>query len=250
MHEENWGIAHRVLMPAFGPAAVRGMFDDMHDIATQLAMKWARLGPYESFVTAEDFTRLAMDTLALCSMDYRFNSFYARETHPFLVAMARTLLTSRARARRLDNAIVKFFFRQETKQWEEDIALMRKVADDIIDHRAKNPSCPREDLIAAMLSRKDPMTGKTMTARSTTDNALSFLVAGHETTAGLLSFTLYYLIKHPRVYKKAQKDIDDVVGEARITVDHLQKLPYIEAVSTETKCQACHSVALTRTDPT
>lgn len=217
-------------MPAFGPAAVRAMFDDMHDIATQLAMKWARLGKYESFVPAEDFTRLAMDTLALCSMDYRFNSFYARETHPFLVAMARTLLTSRSRARRIDSPIVRYFFQKETKQWYEDIALMRKVSDDIISHRAKNPSS-RQDLIAAMLSHKDPLTGKTMTEKSTTDNALSFLVAGHETTAGLLSFTLYYLIKHPRVYKKAQEDIDHVVGDGRITVEHLQKLPYLEAVS-------------------
>lgn len=84
-----------------------------------------------------------------------------------------------------------------------------------------------------------------MTDKSTTDNALSFLVAGHETTAGLLSFTLYYLIKDHRVYKKARKEVDQVVGEARITVDHLQKLPYIEAVGNEIQCTACDSAALT-----
>ncbi|KAM0146394.1 hypothetical protein ACHAQE_010763 [Botrytis cinerea] len=232
LDEENWGIAHRVLMPAFGPSAVHGMFDDMHDIAAQLTMKWARLGKYESFVPAEDFTRLAMDTLALCSMDYRFNSFYGRETHPFLEAMARTLLRSRYRARRLNIPIVKFFYQQETKQWYEDIALLREVSDSIIRHRIKHPS-PRKDLVAAMLTHKDPMTGKVMTEKSTTDNALSFLVAGHETTAGLLSFTLYYLLKDPRVYNKAREDIDKVVGEGRIRVEHLSKLPYIEAILRE-----------------
>ena len=85
-----------------------------------------------------------------------------------------------------------------------------------------------------------------MTEKSTTDNALSFLVAGHETTAGLLSFTLYYLLKDPRVYNKAREDIDKVVGEGRIRVEHLSKLPYIEAVSII--YDTSHTVKLTRTD--
>ncbi|KAJ4333808.1 hypothetical protein N0V95_009340 [Ascochyta clinopodiicola] len=39
--ESNWGIAHRVLVPHFGPLAIRDMFGEMHDIATQLArIRW------------------------------------------------------------------------------------------------------------------------------------------------------------------------------------------------------------------
>lgn len=40
--EPNWGLAHRILMPAFGVANVRNMFDDMKDIASQLLLKWER----------------------------------------------------------------------------------------------------------------------------------------------------------------------------------------------------------------
>ena len=74
--EENWGIAHRVLLPALGPLAIRGMFDDMHDICSQLVMKWARYGPGHQINVTDDFTRLTLDTIALCTMDYRFNSYY------------------------------------------------------------------------------------------------------------------------------------------------------------------------------
>ena len=73
--EHNWEVAHRVLVPAFGPLNIRSMFDDMKDIATQLAMKWARHGQDYKIHVTDDFTRLTLDTLALCSMDYRFNSF-------------------------------------------------------------------------------------------------------------------------------------------------------------------------------
>lgn len=233
LEEENWGVAHRVLMPAFGPGAVRGMFDDMHDIATQLALKWARLGKNEPFTPSEDFTRLAMDTLALCSMDYRFNSFYSTETHPFLQAMARVLRTSRYRARRPNNVVSNLYYRNENKQYFEDIAYLRKVSDDIVTHRASH-STERRDLVAAMQNNADPQTGKHMTDKSTTDNALSFLVAGHETTSGLLSFTLYYLVKHPEVWKKAQKEVDSILRKGQMNVDQLSKLPYVTAILRET----------------
>jgi cytochrome P450 / NADPH-cytochrome P450 reductase len=74
--EENWGIAHRILIPAFGPLSIRGMFDEMHDIASQLVMKWARHGADYAIPVTDDFTRLTLDTLALCAFDFRFNSYY------------------------------------------------------------------------------------------------------------------------------------------------------------------------------
>ena len=43
--EPNWQKAHRILMPAFGPAALKRMFGGMDDIAEQLLLKWESLGP-------------------------------------------------------------------------------------------------------------------------------------------------------------------------------------------------------------
>jgi cytochrome P450/NADPH-cytochrome P450 reductase len=63
--EHNWGVAHRILMPAFGPLSIREMFDEMHDIASQLVVKWARFGPYEKINVTDDFTRLTLDSIAL-----------------------------------------------------------------------------------------------------------------------------------------------------------------------------------------
>jgi cytochrome P450/NADPH-cytochrome P450 reductase len=62
---------------------------------------------------------------------------------------------------------------------------------------------------------------------------ITFLFAGHETTAGLLSFTFYYLISNPGAYVIAQKEVDDVVGNAVITPAHLTRLPYVNAVLRE-----------------
>lgn len=41
--EPNWAIAQRILMPAFGPVGIQRMFPEMHEIATQLALKCKNL---------------------------------------------------------------------------------------------------------------------------------------------------------------------------------------------------------------
>ncbi len=93
-HETNWGAAHRILMPAFGPAALRGMFDGMADIAEQLLLKWERQGPEHRVDVGDNTTRLTLDTIALCSFSYRFNSLYSDDLHPFVGAMVRSLVES------------------------------------------------------------------------------------------------------------------------------------------------------------
>ena len=85
--EPNWGIAHRVLMPAFAPVNYSVWFDGMYDIASQMALKWARHGKDSPIALTEDLTRLTLDTIALCSMDFRFNSFYKDDLHPFIQSM-------------------------------------------------------------------------------------------------------------------------------------------------------------------
>jgi hypothetical protein len=42
----------------------------------QMILKWARFGPDEEIAITEDFSNLTLDTIALCTMDYRFNSLY------------------------------------------------------------------------------------------------------------------------------------------------------------------------------
>ena len=55
--EPAWAQAHRILMPAFGPLAIADMFEEMHDIASQMVLKWARMGSGHRVLLTDDFTR-------------------------------------------------------------------------------------------------------------------------------------------------------------------------------------------------
>jgi cytochrome P450 / NADPH-cytochrome P450 reductase len=204
------------------------MFDEMNDIASQLALKWAREGPSKAIPVAEDFTRLTLDTLALCAMDFRFNSFYHDELHPFIEAMGGFLTESGARARR--PPLPSFFYRNADRKYWEDIEVLRKTADDVLQARKASPSA-RKDLLSAMLDGVDPKTRQKLSDSSIIDQLITFLIAGHETTSGMLSFAFFQLLKHPEAYAKAQKEVDDVVGTGPVKLEHMAKLPYIAAVS-------------------
>ncbi|KAI0738944.1 bifunctional P-450:NADPH-P450 reductase [Daedaleopsis nitida] len=224
--EENWGIAHRLLMPAFSTAKVRDMFDDMLDIATQMITKWERFGPRHPIDVVEDFTKLAFETITLCAMNFRLNNFYMDQTHPFVQAMSDFLLESGYRANR--PALVNSMMRGSSAKYEADMNTMNDLVNELIKEGRENPT-EKQDLLNIMLNGEDKKTGKRLSDENIRYNLLTFLVAGHETTSGLLTFTLYYLAKNPEAMRKAREEVDEVIGEEQIRVDHIGKLKYISA---------------------
>src|SRR5215212_2851078 len=136
--EPNWGKAHRILMPAFGPAALQGMFDGMLDIAEQLLVKWERQGPDARIDVSDTTTRLTFDTIALCSFSYRFNSLYSDHMPPFVAAMVRNLLEAGNRTRRLP--LQTRLMVRTRHQADEDRRLQFELADELIDERRRRPS--------------------------------------------------------------------------------------------------------------
>ncbi|CAE6462785.1 unnamed protein product [Rhizoctonia solani] len=231
-HEEpNWGIAHRILMPAFGPLAIKGMFDDMVDVASQLVLKWQRFGPREYIDPNVDFTRLAFDTIALCTLNYRPNSFYTEGEPKFVKATSEFLIESGMRT--MKPGILKALPFGANTQYAENIKIMRDLVDEILEDRKKHP-IEKKDSLNAMLLGKDPQTGQGLSEENIKYQMLTFLIAGHETTSATLSFAMTHIMKHPEVYSKVRQEVDAVLGQEPIKFEHLSKLTYINALLRET----------------
>ena len=230
--EPNWAKAHRLLMPAFGPISVRSMFPKMLDIAEQMFARWERFGPDNVIDVADNMTRLTLDTIALCAFNYRFNSFYRNEMHPFVGAMVGALGEAGQRARRL--AVVNRLLLSRSRQYAADHALLHKVAHDLINERRRDPhGAEHDDLLNVMLNGVDPVTGEKLSDENIGYQMVTFLIAGHETTSGLLSFATYLLLRNPHVLQKARALVDEVLGDETPRVEHLAQLRYIEQILME-----------------
>lgn len=231
--ETNWGKAHRILMPAFGPIGLRGMFGQMLEVAEQMLLRWERFGENAIIDVPDQMTRLTLDTIALCAFDYRFNSFYQNEMHPFVGAMVDGLKEAGARTRRPDFA-TRLMLRR-SRRYAADIRLMHEVADRLIsERRADAQGEKKKDLLGLMLDAKDPVTGEGLSDENIRYQMVTFLIAGHETTSGLLSFAIHLLLKNPEVQQKARTLVDGTFGNETPRVEHLAQLRYIEQILMET----------------
>ncbi|KAK7063396.1 fatty acid hydroxylase [Favolaschia claudopus] len=231
--EENWGIAHRLLMPAFGTLAVKNMMEEMRDISNQLLLKWERFGPDAIIDPSDDFTRVALDAIAYCSMSYRLNSFYTDTQPEFAIRMGDFLGESGHRANRPQIVQAVANIRGKQVKYEEDIRMMRGLADQIVSSRKTHP-IKKHDLLDIMLNSTDPKTGQSMSEESIAQNLLTFLIAGHETSSGMMTFMVYFLLKNPEKLRKLRAQIDEVLGDREVQYEDFAKLPYLIAVMRET----------------
>ena len=62
------------------------------------------------------------------------------------------------------------------------------------------------------------------------------LVAGHETTAAVLTWALFELTKNPEILNKARDEIDCVVGDRNPTVDDIKSMKYLRLIIAEVRC--------------
>ena len=91
----------------------------------------------------------------------------------------------------------------------------------------------RGDVLSTLLLVQDEEGTGGMTNPQVRDEAMTILLAGHETTANALTWTWYLLSQHPAVERRLHEEIDSVLGERIPTAQDLPSLPYAERVLSE-----------------
>ncbi len=112
----------------------------------------------------------------------------------------------------------------------------RKVLDETISeiiNQRKGETGKFDDLLTMLMEVEDADTRERMTDKQLRDEVLTIFIAGHETTANSLAFTLYLLSKNAEAKKKMQQEIDAVIGTGEITFEKLHRLEYTTMVIKE-----------------
>ena len=111
---------------------------------------------------------------------------------------------------------------------------MKRVADASINRRRSEGARPVPDLLDLLMAGEDPKSGRRMTTTELRDNLLTFIVAGHETTALTLSWALYLCAFDPAVQKQARAEAQAVLGDRAATAADVASLPLIRGIVDET----------------
>lgn len=110
--------------------------------------------------------------------------------------------------------------------------LLDKIVGDMIRERRK-PGAAGEGLLSILVKASDEQTGKGMSDQHVRDQVMTIFLAGHETTAQTLTWTIYLLSKHPDVMRRLRAEVHEVLGERTPTLKDLPKLEYTHQVIQE-----------------
>ncbi|MFF9178357.1 cytochrome P450 [Streptomyces sp. NPDC014793] len=232
-HEPNWQLAHDVLAPGFSREAMAGYHSMMLAVAARLTGHWDReLAAGRTVDVPGDMTKLTLETIARTGFGHDFGSFERDRPHPFVTAMVGTL----GYAQRLNSVpapLVPLLLRGAARRNAADIARLDRTVDEVVAARRRSGGGDG-DLLDRMLDTTHPETGERLSAENVRKQVITFLVAGHETTSGALSFALYYLARHPEVAARARAEVDRVWGDTpEPGYEQVAKLRYVRRVLDE-----------------
>jgi unspecific monooxygenase len=212
--EPNWQLAHDILAPAFTREAMSGYHPIMLETVRKLMARWdVAADRGERVDVSADMTRLTMETIGRAGFGYRFASFERDRPHPFVTAMTRALRYSRVSVL-IPWGPVRRVLATSDAQYRADVATMERIVDEVIQARRDDPACDAPDLLGLMLRSAHPETGRRLDPVNIRHQVITFIIAGHETTSGALSFALYYLTRDPLARARAQAEVDALWGES------------------------------------
>jgi cytochrome P450 len=228
--EPNWQRAHRLLSPGFSSSSLERSYPAMQSSLDTLVEHWRRAS--EPVDVVADMTRLTLDTISLAGFDYHFNSLATRDLHPFLAALARAFRETEDVLYR--PPFLSFLFRGKRAQFAADIRTMFELVDAVIVERKKKPVAewPR-DFLSLMLTEVDPKSGERLSDENIRYQILTFLLAGHETTSGLLAFTLHELARNPALLARLRAEVTGAIGDRAPTMKEVLGLDLVHRTLSE-----------------
>lgn len=201
-----WGQARRILDPGFAQSALRLYHAAMQSVADDLIAHW---DGRERVDVHEAMTNATLEVIARAGFSRNLGLFTDGGADPQVQTMLTALDQVLSWASESSNDLpvvgqVRGFLQQ--RAFAANLAQTRAYIDAIVADRVSGADVGGDDLLGLMLDTVDPETGAKLPLDNVRDQVLTFLVAGHETTAALLEVTLWYLAARPDL---AQRVVDE-----------------------------------------
>ncbi|CAO3649127.1 unnamed protein product [Mucor hiemalis] len=233
---EEWKLAHKILMPAFSPRAIKAYQPEMGLIAQETMKVLAEYSPSDKVEILNWCTNLTFETIGRIGFGYSFDLMDRdKPPHPFINAMGFALSNSVKRFSR--PGFMKKLPFETNRNWERGIRLMHSIVEEVIVER-KNSVYAKDsekDLLGFMLNARDEH-NLGLTDENIRDQVVTFLIAGHDTTANTLAWTLYELARNPDIQAQVLQEIANagITSDELPTVEQISSLKYLSRVLKET----------------
>ncbi len=228
---EEWRLQRRTLAPLFNPRTVQGFVPAMGAATERMLRRWGRREGRVLDMSLE-MTRVTLDVLE--------RTIFTQGPAHDPDALGRAITRFFEAVGPIDPLDVfgmpDWLPRIGRLQARPALAYFERIVTELIGARkaliASGGPVPR-DILTLLLEASDPETGKGLSDIAVGANVITFIGAGHETTANALSWTLYLLSQAPDVRARLEAEVDSVLGDRPVEPDDIARLPLVRAVLEE-----------------
>jgi cytochrome P450 len=229
---DAWRSRRRLENPAFHRDSIRRFVDEMAKISREALAAWRWRIPNGGVVDIHhEMMRVTLEIVAATLFGQRLGEDASDESGSAFVS-ALSLVSERG------NAVIQLPLSIPTpnnRRFSRAVeTLDRQVYSVIRTARGAAADSDRvPTLLSMLLGARDADTGKQLTDQELRNEVITLFLAGHETTALLMTWGFVLLSKHPEVVAKMREEVDRVVGDRVPTAEDVAQLHYVRRVIDE-----------------
>ena len=228
----SWRFQRRTAAPMFQMRHVTSFAPTMAAATADMLARWDRLADGAAIDAARELMRLTYEIIS--------RTVFSGDVTMDFERMSEALLTYLETLGRIDLlgllGLPQWVPTPDRLRAAPALRYLRREMKGLIARRkaliARDAKAAPNDLLTLLLTAHDPEGGSLFSEREVFDNAMTFVFAGHETTANALTWTLYLLSQFPDADERVAREVRGL-DDAAISQGALPSLPYTSAVLDE-----------------
>jgi cytochrome P450 len=211
----------RLIQPAFKKTHIAGYGQDMIDITVDYIKRWENQKEINS---SQDMMNITLGIISKTMFSMDFQEGFDIIGEPLELAMKLAIKRMRAIL-----PVPLWIPTKKNSEYKKAVQALDRIIYSFIQERRRG-SQEHQDLLGILMEARSEEDGKGMDDKQLRDELLTIFLAGHETTANALCWTLYLLSQHPEVEKRLHEEIDRVAGGKPIKPTDFNQLTYTQNV--------------------
>ena len=226
---ETWLQNRRLMQPAFHRQRLAGLVTQMAEASDAAAERWDRMAAEgRTMDVGEEMLRVTLRIVGTTLFSHDLSG----EADALGVPI-RTAFQWVSGRMTMPFSAPLWVPTRENRRFAAARDVVHRTVDGMIAGRRRSGET-RPDLLQMLLDAQDADTGARMDDVQVRHEALTLMIAGHETAAASLSWAWYLLARHPRALGRMREELDAVLGGRAPVAEDLPRLPYTRAVFDET----------------
>jgi len=241
----TWKARRRAIVPGFHKRWLNHMMGLFHECNGPLHDKLAAAAASGDVVDMEtEFCSVSLDIIGKAVFNYKFESVTSES--PVIKAVYSALREAEHRSTSFipywKLPLARYWFPQ-LREFHGNMRLLNTVLNELIAQALDTQDAADVDELTersydgvedtSLLRFLVDMRGEETTSQQLRDDLMTLLVAGHETTAAVLTWTLFELSRSPEALAEVRAEVDEVLGDRPLSYDDLPSMRRLRAAICE-----------------